>query len=114
MNKVTTLLAVLTLTLMSCKKEKPLQESGIFHATVYVYAGILSNAHQKMYKNGELIDGSNMPTYNFRDTLTVEVKNTLSIPQLVSIDISVNDFIFVGTANDSLKSGETLTLKHIF
>ena len=67
-----------------------------------------------MYKNGDLLDSSSITTYNFRDTLTVEVTNTSFAPQLVSIDINVNNFIFVGTENDTLKSGETLTLKHIF
>lgn len=114
MRNLTTLFAVLTLTLMSCKKEKPLQQSITFHAVIEVNADKLNYTSQSMYKNGDLLDSSSITTYNFRDTLIVEVKNTSFSTQYVGIELTINNSFIKSTAKDSLESGETLTLKHIF
>ena len=115
MKNLITMFAVLALSLVSCKKEKPLQQSGIltYHAVVEIDADDLNYANQKMYKNGELLDNSIITTYNFRDTLLVKVKNTSFAPQHVSIKLSANDNFIKGSEQD-LQSGKILTFKYIF
>ena len=116
MKNLITIFAVLALSLVSCKKEKPLQQSGIltYHAVVEIDAEEIDFISKEViYKNGSVVSDLTTTPFNFGDTITIKVKNTWVAPQNVSIELSANDNFIKGSEQD-LQSGETLTLKHIF
>tara|TARA_R110002124_G_scaffold73015_3_gene195973 strand:+ start:455 stop:796 length:342 start_codon:yes stop_codon:yes gene_type:complete len=113
MKNLTTLFAVLTLTLMSCKKEAPIVNRVSYEATVFVDAEDINSTDQIMYKNDEVVLEPQYTRYNTGDVLRVEVKNTYDTKQDIGIEITANDIIYIGNAKH-LEAGETLTLTYRF
>ena len=113
MKNLTTLFAVLTLTLMSCKKEAPIVNRVSYEATVTVDAQHVDSYTKVTYKNEERVFDTENTRYNTGDVLKVEVTNTYHSKQYLGVEINANDIIFVGTFK-VLEAGQTLTLTHRF
>jgi len=115
MKKLITIIAAVTISLTSCKKEELLTivNSTTHYATVEINSDQLSSTTQVMYKNGSVVLDPSITNYSCGDVLTVTAKNTSFQPQNVEILLSVNTNFIKGTEQD-LNSGETLTLTHTF
>ena len=113
MKNLTTLFAVLTLTLMSCKKEAPIVNRVSYEATVFVDAENINYTSQAMYKNEVLILDPNNTRFNTGDILLIEVKNTSHSKQDIGIELSANHSFIKGNAKH-LEPREVLRIQHTF
>ena len=108
MKKIITIIAALTLTLVSCKKEDVLTSytKGSFEINREIdFTSVL------ITKNGN--EANENTLFNIGDTLRVEVKNTSFEPQNAEILIYAFDNFIQGSEKD-LEYLETLSLMHIF
>tara|TARA_R110002126_G_scaffold1121_8_gene6771 strand:+ start:4313 stop:4639 length:327 start_codon:yes stop_codon:yes gene_type:complete len=108
MKKIITIIAALTLTLVSCKKEDVLTSytKGSFEINRDIgFTSVL------ITKNGN--EANENTLFNIGDTLRVEVKNTSFEPQNAEILIYAFDNFIQGSEKD-LEYLETLSLMHIF
>ena len=114
MKKIITIIAALTLTLVSCKKEEVLQSGRLnYHAVVEVYSDDSDATAQVIYINGSVVSDLTTTPFNFGDTILIEVKNPSYRTQNIEILLYANDN-FIEGEETNLESNETLSLMHIF
>jgi hypothetical protein len=115
MKKIITIIAALTLTLVSCKKESVLQSGRLnYHAVVEVYNDDPEDIFSKViYRNGSVVSDLTTTPFNFGDTILIEVKNPSYKTQNIEIKLYANDNFIEGDETN-LESNETLSLMHIF
>ena len=114
MKKIITIIAALTLTLVSCKKEDVLQSGKLnYHTNVEVYSDNSDATTQVIYSNGSVVSDLTTTPFNFGDTILIEVKNTSYKTQNIEILLYANDNFIKGNETN-LESNETLSLMHIF
>ena len=114
MKNIIIIIAALTLTLVSCKKEEVLQSGKLnYHTNVEVYSDNSDATTQVIYSNGSVISDLTTTPFNFGDTILIEVKNISYKTQNIEILLYANDNFIKGNETN-LESNETLSLIHVF